>query len=190
MYTLMTDRMYMTLSNPKLAKEVADFNLRNKEALRDTEPARPLSYYTVRGCRDYLREDYKDAKRGSEFRYYLTLKGSKKIIGTVCIGSILFGSVKSCTLSYKMDKDYRKQGLCSEAVEEIIHVAFKILQLHRIDAMVMPRNRGSLRIMNKFGFEKEGLAVRCLEVNQVWEDHYRFALINDDISAKQNYADK
>ena len=45
-YMLVTRRMYMTLSSPKLAKEVRDFNLRNKEALEDTEPARPNMYYT------------------------------------------------------------------------------------------------------------------------------------------------
>lgn len=190
MYQLVTERMYMTLSSPKLAKEVADFNLRNKEALASTEPARPASYYTKRGRREYLKLDYKDSMRGSEFRYYLTMKGSKKIIGTVCIGGILFGSVKSCTISYKMDKDWQNMGLCTEAVKEIIHLAFNVLELHRIDALVMPRNAQSLRIMEKFGFEKEGLSKKCLEVNQVWEDHYRFALINDKISAKQEYADR
>lgn len=190
MYTLVTDRMYLTLSHPKLAAEVADFNLRNKEALADTEPARPASYYTKKGRKEYLKIDYKDSMRGSEFRYYLSMKGSKKIIGTVCIASILFGSVKSCTLSYKMDKDWQNMGLCSEAVEEIIHLAFEVLQLHRIEALVMPRNEKSLRIMKKFGFQQEGLAKKCLEVNQVWEDHYYFALLNDKISAKQEYADK
>lgn len=41
-YMLVTRRMYMTLSSPKLAKEVRDFNLRNKEALEDTEPPAPI----------------------------------------------------------------------------------------------------------------------------------------------------
>ena len=74
-YMLVTRRMYMTLSSPKLAKEVRDFNLRNKEALEDTEPARPNMYYTKRGCRQMLKLDYKDTMNGTEFRYYLTLKG-------------------------------------------------------------------------------------------------------------------
>ena len=189
MYLLVTERMYMTLANPKLAGEVADFNVRNRRALADTEPARPSMFYTKSGQKTLLKIDYKDAMRGSEFRYYLTLKGQKKIIGTVCIGSIMFGSVKSCMLSYKIDKDYRNMGYCTEAVRELIHFAFDTLRLHRIEALVMPRNEKSLRIMKKFGFENEGLCKKCLEVNQVWEDHYRFALINDKVSAKQHYDD-
>lgn len=187
MYTLVTERMYLKLAHPKLAAEAADFNLRNKDDMADVEPARPSMYYTKWGMKKYLRRDYKDAMRGSDFRYYLTLKGEKRIIGTVCIGQVLFGSVKSCVLSYKIDKDYRNQGYCSEAVEEMIHLAFETLRLHRIEAQVMPRNEKSLRIMRKFGFENEGLSKQCFEINQKWEDHYRFALLNDKISAKQNY---
>ncbi|MEG1781643.1 MAG: GNAT family N-acetyltransferase [Oscillospiraceae bacterium] len=182
MYQLVTNRMYMTLSNPRLASQVAAFNLRNKDILADTEPVRPDIFYTKNGQRKLLRLDYKDAMRGEEFRYYLTLKGSKNIIGTVCLSSILFGSVKSCFLSYKIDGDYRNQGLCSEAVEEIINFAFKTLQLHRIEVYVMPKNSKSLKIMDKFHFSQEGLSKQCLEVNGRWEDHYRYALLNPDKS--------
>lgn len=186
-YMLVTERMYLTLSHPKLAERVADFNLRNKDALADREPARPRMYYTKRGMKKYLKMDYKDTMKGTEFRYYLTMKGSDKIIGTVCISSIAYGSVKACTLSYKIDKDYHNKGLCTEAVKEVINFAFNVLKLHRIEAEVMPRNGRSLRIMEKLGFEQEGLSRQCLEINNKWEDHYRFGLLNDKISAVQNY---
>ena len=187
MYTLVTERMYMRLAHPKLAKEVADFNLRNREDMMDVEPARPSMYFTKQGIKKYLKWDYKDAMSGTDFRYYLTLKGDDKVIGTVCIGQVVFGSVKSCVLSYKIDKDYRGQGYCSEAVAEIIDFAFNTLRLHRIEAQVMPRNEKSLAVMKKFGFEMEGLSKKCFEINQKWEDHYRFALLNNEISAKQHY---
>lgn len=186
-YTIVTERMYMHLAHPRLAARAADFNLRNREDMMDVEPARPSSYYDKKGMKAYLKWDYRDAMRGSDFRYYLTLKGSDRIIGTVCIGQVLFGSVKSCVLSYKIDKDYRGKGYCTEAVAEMINLAFNTLRLHRIEAQVMPRNEKSLAVMKKFGFENEGLSRQCFEINEKWEDHYRFALLNDKISAKQNY---
>jgi ribosomal-protein-alanine N-acetyltransferase len=188
MYSLVTQRMYMIPAHPKLAKEVADFNLRNKQALKDTEPARSPAYYEKSGMRSYLKMDYRDFRRGREYRYYLRLKGDKKIIGTVCLSNVMFGSVKRCNLSYKIDKDYQGMGLCSEAVGEIIHFAFNILNLHRIERQVMPRNTPSLKIMEKFNFRKEGLQVKCLEVNNKWEDHFQFALLNDKISRVQEYS--
>ena len=68
MYTLVTERMYLKLAHPKLAAEAADFNLRNKDDMADVEPARPSMYYTKWGMKKYLRRDYKDAMRGSDFR--------------------------------------------------------------------------------------------------------------------------
>lgn len=186
-YLLATERMYLVASHPKLAGAVAEFNERNREILQDVEPMRPKMYYTKDGCKTLLKLDYKDMMRGMEYRFYMIPKGSKKIIGTVCIGTVFMGSVKSGTISYKVDKDYRNQGYCSEALDELISFAFNTLRLHRIDSLVMPRNEKSLAIMKKFNFEQEGLSKKCLEINGKWEDHYRFALINDKISAKQNY---
>ena len=73
----------------------------------------------------------------------------------------------------------RELGHQTEAVGEIINLAFKTLQLHRIESYVMPRNTKSLRVMEKLGFMSEGLSKRCLEVDGVWEDHLRFSLLNE-----------
>ena len=179
MYHLMTPRLVLTLSHPKLAKEVCSFHNRNKLVFADKEPLRPDSFYTVKGARDNLRYDDRLSRKCQEFRFWIFEKGSKKIIGTVCIGSILFGSVKSCFLSYKVDTAYQGKGYATEAVREVCDFAFNILQLHRIESYVMPRNAKSLRVMEKLGFENEGVSRRCLEVNGVWEDHIRFSLLNE-----------
>lgn len=179
MYRLFTERLILTLSNPHLARNAALFNLKNRAALKSTEPIRSEEYYSVKGMRQILRMEDKASKNCEEFRFWISEKGDDEIIGTVCISSIIFGSVKSCYLSYKVA--YNKQGLgyATEAVQEVIDFAFKILKLHRIESYVMPKNAKSLRVMEKLGFEQEGLSRRCLEVNGVWEDHLRFSLLNE-----------
>ena len=47
-YILATPRMYLKLAHPRMAREVADFNLRNREILQDVEPMRPSMFYTKR----------------------------------------------------------------------------------------------------------------------------------------------
>ena len=39
----------------------------------------------------------------------------------------------------------------------------------------MPRNTGSIRVLEKNGFREEGYAVGYLCINGVWEDHRIFA---------------
>lgn len=179
MYHLFTQRLVLTLSHPKLTKEVCRFHNENKAAFAGTEPCRPDSFYTLNGVKDNLRYDDKLSRKCEEFRFWITEKGSDEIIGTVCIASILFGSVKSCFLSYKVAEKHQGKGYATEAVNEVCRFAFTILQLHRIESYVMPRNIKSCRVMEKLGFEKEGVSRRCLEVNGVWEDHIRFSLLNE-----------
>jgi len=179
LYRLFTPRLVLTLSHPRLAEKVAQFNTENRTALADTEPRRPKEYYTAYGMRQILKEEDKASQKCQEFRFWLSEKGDDRIIGTVCISNILFGSVKSCYLSYKISADCQGKGYATEAVAEVIGFAWNILQLHRIESYVMPRNKKSIRVMEKLNFMPEGLSRRCLEVNGVWEDHIRFSLLNE-----------
>jgi ribosomal-protein-alanine N-acetyltransferase len=55
------------------------------------------------------------------------------------------------------------------------------LELHRIQAGVMPRNTPSNRVMEKAGFRREGLALNYLKINGVWEDHVLYAVTAEDL---------
>jgi ribosomal-protein-alanine N-acetyltransferase len=49
-----------------------------------------------------------------------------------------------------------------------------------VQAGVMPRNAGSLRVLEKVGFRREGLALRYLQINDVWEDHVILAVTAEE----------
>lgn len=55
---------------------------------------------------------------------------------------------------------------------------FTKLQLHRLEANIMPRNKRSLRVVEKLGFYNEGLAEKYLNINGQWEDHLHLVLRN------------
>ena len=57
---------------------------------------------------------------------------------------------------------------------------FEQLMLHRLQVAIVPRNAASLRVVEKLGLRREGLAERYLEINGVWEDHYRFAITAEE----------
>jgi [ribosomal protein S5]-alanine N-acetyltransferase len=62
----------------------------------------------------------------------------------------------------------------------VIPHAFDVLRLHRIEAAAQPENIGSVRLLERCGFEREGLARRYLKINGEWQDHLLFALLADD----------
>ncbi|MET3851852.1 RimJ/RimL family protein N-acetyltransferase [Paenibacillus sp. OAE614] len=68
----------------------------------------------------------------------------------------------------------------TEAVRLMVDYAFTELKLHRIEAGVMPRNLGSIRVLEKAGFHREGIARSNVLINGKWEDHQVLAIINPE----------
>ena len=64
------------------------------------------------------------------------------------------------------------------AVGMVVGYAFAKLELHRVEANVMPRNLASLRVLEKNQFVNEGMSKYYLRINGVWEDHIHMVKIN------------
>jgi RimJ/RimL family protein N-acetyltransferase len=64
-----------------------------------------------------------------------------------------------------------------QALEAVIGFSFKTLKLHRIEADVDPLNEGSLGVLEKLGFEREGLFRERWFLYGEWADSVMLALI-------------
>lgn len=60
-------------------------------------------------------------------------------------------------ISYDLAKEYWGKGIMTKAAKAVISYAFTHMQLHRIEATVTPTNVGSLKVLKKIGFQKEGV---------------------------------
>jgi len=56
-----------------------------------------------------------------------------------------------------------------------------MMNLHRIELGVFPFNDRAIHIYEKLGFQKEGYSPKFLSINGNWEDHIRFAKLNESI---------
>ena len=50
----------------------------------------------------------------------------------------------------------------------------------------MPRNHNSRRVMEKLAIREEGVALRYLEINGVWEDHVRYGLTLEEWQTRRD----
>jgi ribosomal-protein-alanine N-acetyltransferase len=92
-------------------------------------------------------------------------------------------------LGYALAEKLGGQGWMTEAVRLVLGVAFGPLRLHRVQANAMPRNAGSLRVLEKNGFRREGFSPRYLCINGVWEDHVCCAITAEEFEEKR-YTEK
>jgi ribosomal-protein-alanine N-acetyltransferase len=64
-----------------------------------------------------------------------------------------------------------------DAVATLLDHAFGTMRLHRVEAACIPGNARSIRVLEKAGFEREGLLRSYLRINGIWQDHYIYARI-------------
>jgi len=114
-------------------------------------------------------------------KLWIFKRQDSRVIGSVGFNNIVRGSFLSCFLGYRLDQDELNLGYVTEAIQKGINIVFDEYGLHRIEANIMPKNKRSLRVVEKLGFQHEGLARQYLKINGVWEDHIHMVLLNDQI---------
>lgn len=175
-----TNRLLLKPAHPELAEKVLNYYLRNRDFLRPFEPLHTQEFYTVEGQTGHLREQEEAARRGESFCFYLFAREQPEVVlGSVALNNIVRGAFQSCFLGYRLDRENRGRGYMTEAVLACTEFAFVTLGLHRIEANVMPRNKASLRVLEKARYREEGLARKYLKINGVWEDHIHMVRIRD-----------
>ena len=70
-------------------------------------------------------------------------------------------------------------------MNEVVQFAFNVVNLHRIEAYVSPKNIASVKVLEKANFKREGLLRELLYINGSWEDHYMYALLQSDYFRNQ-----
>ena len=78
---------------------------------------------------------------------------------------------------YVLDPRYWERGYMSEVMRRILDFAREDLALHRIEADCDPDNRASLALLEKFGFEREGLFRDRWFIDGEWRDSVMLGLV-------------
>ncbi len=102
------------------------------------------------------------------------------LLGGLTIGYIRRGAAQSCMIGYWMGERHAGQGHMLAALKIAIPYIYGQLQLHRIEAACIPDNLKSIRLLEKAGFEREGLLRKYLKINGEWRDHLIFSRLPED----------
>ena len=176
-----TERLVLRSLSRRDAPLLLDYLVRNREFLSEWEPVRDEAYYSLASAQECIRAEHAEHRRRSAMKLHLSKKGEKRIIGHVGLSNIVRGAFLSCFAGCRLDADEINRGYMTEAMREVIRIAFYGMGLHRIEANIIPRNVRSRRVVEKLGFTLEGMSRKYLRINGVWEDHLHYALLNETI---------
>jgi ribosomal-protein-alanine N-acetyltransferase len=151
---------------------------RNADWLTPWEPARTpgLPDVVESGEAFAMRCSARERERqlGTGFGFGIFVQG--RFAGEINLSSVQRGPFQSCYVGYWIDQAQAGHGYMPEALVLAARYAFEELHLHRIQVSIIPRNHRSRRVVEKLKIRDEGVALRYLEINGVWEDHVRYAI--------------
>jgi [ribosomal protein S5]-alanine N-acetyltransferase len=100
---------------------------------------------------------------------------------TGCIGLVLQNDIYklSAELGYWIGEPYWGRGIATSAVNKIVDYGFTKLDLVRIYSGIFAFNKASQRVLEKAGFQLEGIFRNSVYKNGTICDEYRYAKIKD-----------
>jgi len=120
----------------------------------------------------------RERQLGTAYGFGIFVDGD--LAGEINLTAIQRGPFQSSYVGYWIDEKHAGNGYMPESVVVLCRFAFDELQLHRVQIAIIPRNQASRRVVEKLGIRDEGIAVRYLEINGVWEDHVRYAITSEE----------
>ncbi len=90
------------------------------------------------------------------FEWLVYLQGVEPPVGwaSLRIGERAAGSAE---VGYSVVREYRDRGIATEAVRALVYEGFGRVQLRRVRAYCVPENKASRSVLERVGFETDGI---------------------------------
>lgn len=128
---------------------------KNRTTLMDSFPALLTATETPAATMDFIQQKIFDANNNKALAYFFFLKENTQLIGYLHIKDIDW-KIKKAELAYFIDAAFCRQGITTEAVQQLLLVCFEMLHLGHVQARVDISNTASIRLLEKIGFKYEG----------------------------------
>lgn len=116
-------------------------------------------------------------KPSQDFKWGVVLRESGRVIGELAIFNVQ--NQRMASVGYRLHPDWWGQGIVSEALRHAVDFVFAHTELQRLEATADVRNTGSLRVLEKCGFVREG-TVRQGKMVSVYCDYAIYGLLRSD----------
>lgn len=121
-------------------------------------------YKNIEEARTNLKEYIEEYEKDGLGAWGIEHRADKKLIGIINT-SIPHRINRRVEVGYTIARKYWGQGLATEALQAVIQFGFEKMDLVRIEAVVLPENTASAKVLLKAGMQFEGL----LRNYQVWK---------------------
>ncbi len=151
----------------------------SREFLTPWEPTWPADDLSRSAFRRRIRRYAEDLRTDQGYAFLIVRGSDDVLVGGLTLANIRRGVAQAGSLGFWMGKPHARHGYMTAAVRAVIPFAFSTLRLHRLEAACIPTNNGSIKLLEKTGFVREGYARDYLCINGIWQDHLLYARLKD-----------
>lgn len=176
---LRTPRLVLRLARPEDAPAIVRFFTENRAHLAPSRPRMGDEFFTEAFWRAQARAARIEFEGDHSLRLFLfDAAAPEEVVGSLNFTGFVRGAAQCCNVGYGVAREREGQGLMREALERALAYVFDELNVHRVMANFVPRNRRSGRLLRGLGFEVEGFAKDFLRLDGRWEDHVLTSRVN------------
>ena len=175
-----TARIQGFILNQQHAKPLHQYYTLNSNHLAPWEPSHSDGYHSLEAWQERVVAFEDEQERGVSLRILAFRPQQDELVGICSFTNIAYGAFQACNLGYSISESFGGMGLMTEIVDASVSYVFQELNLHRVMANYVPENGRSARVLEKLGFEKEGLAKSYLKIAGRWRDHVLTSKLNPD----------
>ena len=165
-------------------RHFAEIRAASRKFLEPWEPTWVADALTRDSYLRRLRRYGSDWRADAGYNFFLFRRTNDQLLGGISIANVRRGVSQSGSLGYWIGAEFARQGHMTEALDLLLQFCFDDLQLHRVEAACLSQNEASRRLLDRAGFEQEGVARKLLQINGEWHDHLLFAMLAESFTAR------
>jgi ribosomal-protein-alanine N-acetyltransferase len=172
----------MTLRLPQHGDFRAWTTLRDQSApfLTPWEPVWAADHLSRKAFTNRIYWANRSTSQGTALPLLLIRREDAALLGAITLDNIRRGPNQAGTLGYWMGQAHARQGYMREAILSVVHHAFTVMDLSRVEAACLPENAASRGVLEKCGFKYEGVAQSYLQIAGRWRNHVLYANLRGD----------
>lgn len=118
--------------------------------------------------------------QGTALPMFLERREDGRLVGAITLDNIRRGPAQAGTIGYWIGAPHAREGYMREALTAMVHHAFEVLDLSRLESACLPENKASRGLLEKCGYKYEGVAQSYLQIDGRWRNHVLYANLRGD----------
>jgi ribosomal-protein-alanine N-acetyltransferase len=175
-----TERLILRLPQHADFRQWSELRRHSAGFLTPWEPTWSDDHLTRRAFTNRVSWAARCYRNDTALPLFLIRKGNDSLVGAITLDNIRRGPAQAGTLGYWVGAPFVRQGYMREAIGAVVHHAFTVMDLSRIEAACLPENVASRGVLERAGFKYEGVAQSYLQINGRWRNHVLYASLRHD----------